>query len=252
MKKITLFIFLLLLNLSCSEKKTEISAKTEKKEELNQTLEGIVHRHVESELSIPATENYSLKIYKEHLDGDDKIDAIITVNRLNFALEEARKSGKFEMLKELGFTGHYNYIFYFDGGLNQISPAIHVPSSPQAELKVHFENIISEAYKDILIDYTIRNSSFRNYYDVINHTPRQIFQWKLYDYLNEKNVEVNYLEHSQGSIGLAKDIIIFEGKLENANDVKDIYNFNPKISKKGKLIYRFFYLEKEGKYFTKK
>ena len=252
MKKITLFTFLILFNYSCSEKKTETSVEPETKEDVNQTLEERVHRHIQSDLSIPSTEKYSLKIYKEHLDGDDKIDAIITVNRLNFALDEATKSGKFEMFKELGFTGHYNYIFYFDGGLNQISPAIPVPSSPKAELKVHFENIISEAYKDILIDYTIRNSSFRNYYDLTNHTPRQIFQWKLYDYLTEKNLEVNYLEHSEGSIGLAKDILIYEGNLENAEDVKDIYNFNPKISKKGKLLYRFFYLDKEGKYFTKK
>ena len=33
---------------------------------------------------------------------------------------------------------------------------------------------------------------------------------------------------------------------------KDIYNFSPEIEKEGELIHRFFYLDKEGKYFTKK
>jgi len=38
----------------------------------------------------------------------------------------------------------------------------------------------------------------------------------------------------------------------NSNNVKDIYQFEPQIIKNGELLYRFFYLEKEGKYFTKK
>ena len=86
----------------------------------------------------------------------------------------------------------------------------------------------------------------------MNHSPVQVFQWKLYDYLGEKNVEANYIEYSNGSVGLAKDILIFKGKLKNGNNVKDIYNFSPEIEKEGELIHRFFYLDKEGKYFTKK
>ena len=86
----------------------------------------------------------------------------------------------------------------------------------------------------------------------MNHSPVQVFQCKLYDYLGEKNVEANYIEYSNGSVGLAKDILIFKGKLKNGNNVKDIYNFSPEIEKEGELIHRFFYLDKEGKYFTKK
>jgi len=248
----TLLISLLLS--SCSDIKTsEKDLEKDTNEDIeNQTVEEMAHRHVQSQLSIPSTEKYSLKIYKEHLDGDTKIDAVITVNRLEYALNEAKKSGKYEQLKEVGFIGSYNYIFYFDGGLNQISPAINCPSSPGGELIVNFENILTDVFKDILIDYKIRNSSFRNYYSVVNHTPKQIFQWKLYDYLGEKNTEANFIEYTTGSTSLAKDILIYEGELMNSKGVNDIYNFNPEISKKGKLLHRFFFLENEGKYFTKK
>ncbi len=252
MKNTFALLFLFAFIFSCSENKSTDNELTEKENNKKQTLEEIIDRHVQSQLSIPSTEKYTLHIYKEHLDGDDKIDAIITVNRLNFAYEEANKSGKYEIRKELGFTGHYNYIFYFDGGLNMISPSIIVPSSPQAELVVKFENISTSAFKDVIVDYKIRNSSFRNYYNIMNHSPVQVFQWKLYDYLGEKNVEANYIEYSNGSVGLAKDILIFKGKLKNGNNVKDIYNFSPEIEKEGELIHRFFYLDKEGKYFTKK
>ena len=252
MNKIIAILFFIPLFFSCSEDKND-NIETEKKENKdNQTLEKMVDRHVQAQLSIPSTEKYSLQIYKEHLDGDDKLDAIITVNRLNFAYEEANKSGKYEMRKELGFTGHYNYIFYYDGGLNMISPSIIVPSSPQAELVVKFENISTSAFKDVLVDYKIRNSSFRNYYNIMNHSPVQVFQWKLYDYLGEKNVEANYIEYSNGSVGLARDILIYKGELKNRTKVKDIYKFSPEIEKDGELLHRFFYLDREGKYFTKK
>jgi hypothetical protein len=85
-----------------------------------------------------------------------------------------------------------------------------------------------------------------------SHRTVQVFQWKLYDYLGEKNVEANYIEYSNGSVGLAKDILIYKGKLKNGKNVKDIYHFSPEIEKDGELTHRFFYLDKEGKYFTKK
>ena len=150
------------------------------------------------------------------------------------------------------FIGNYNYIFFFDGGLNQISPPMAVPSSPYSELSVQFENVTTPSYKDILIDYKIINSSYRNYYSVMEHTPTQVFQWKTYGNIGKSDAEILYLELSTGSIGLAKDILIYEGNLDNASELKDAYNFKAKISKKDKLLHRFFYFENERKYFTKK
>ena len=87
-------------------------------------------RHIEAQLNIAGTERYGLTIYTQNLDGDDKEDAIITVNRFNYALEKAKQSPNPAKLAEIGYLGNYNYIFYYDGGLDLISPAIAVPSSP--------------------------------------------------------------------------------------------------------------------------
>ena len=254
MKQYYLYIFLLFVTFSCSD----TSVKDSDSEEIapdnqkEQTLEQMLNRHIEAQLSIPTNEKYSFKIYKEHLDGDDKMDAIITVNRLEYALDVAIKKGNTAKQAEIGFTGGYNYIFYYDGEKNELSPPITISSSPHAELKIHFNKILSEAYSDIEVDYTILNSSFRDIFTIMNHSPIQVFQWKLYDRLGEENPEVFYLEYGEGTTSLSKDILIYTGKLDNGKNAKDIYHFDPKISKNGELLHRFFYLENQGKYFTKK
>lgn len=241
---------LIMLLISCAENKKEEIEKDSHTRIL--TVEEMVKNHIETKLAISSNEKYTFKIYKEHLDGDEKIDAIITVNRLNYALEVAAKSSHTAKRAEVGFIGNYNYLFFFDGGLNQISPPMAVPSTPYSELIVRFENVTTAAYKDILIDYKIMNSSYRNYYSVMEHTPTQVFQWKTYGNIGKSDEEILYLELSTGSIGLAKDILIYQGNLDNASELKDAYDFKAKISKKGDLVHRFFYFENERKYFTKK
>ena len=104
-------------------------------------------------------------------------------NLQKFPAEEIKQ------LAELGFMGNYNYFFYFDGALNLISPPLAIPSSPMLPLKVSFENISSSSFKDILIDFRIRNSSYKDYYTVTNHSPRRIFQWKIFDGLGTPKEE---------------------------------------------------------------
>ena len=212
---ITSFLLIMLL-ISCSENKKEKIEKDSHTRIL--TVEEMVKNHIETKLAISSNEKYTFKIYKEHLDGDEKIDAIITVNRLNYALEVAAKSSHTAKRAEVGFIGNYNYLFFFDGGLNQISPPMAVPSTPYSELIVQFENVTTAAYKDILIDYKIMNSSYRNYYSVMEHTPTQVFQWKTYGNIGKSDEEILYLELGPGSIGLAKDILIYEGNLDNASE----------------------------------
>ena len=93
MKKIFKTLFILSVVFGCSENKSDEIKLTNKKDNENQSFESIVNRHVQSQLSIPATEKFKIQIYKEHMDGDNKIDAIISVNRLDFAKEEAQKAG---------------------------------------------------------------------------------------------------------------------------------------------------------------
>jgi hypothetical protein len=104
------------------------------------SLDEYAKRHVESALRIPANEKYTLKIYKENLDGDDKQDAIISVNRMKFAMDEAARSENPAKRAEVAFMGNFNYIFYYDGGLDLISPQIAIPSSALLPLDILFEN----------------------------------------------------------------------------------------------------------------
>ena len=216
----------------------------------NLPLDELAKRHVEADLKIPATEKYGLKIYQEDLDGDDKKDAIITVNRLEYAYSTAEASGKAAKMAELDFFGNYNFIFYYDGSLNKISPAIPFISCPQNELKVKFIHLLSDVHKDIVIDYRIKNASYKDFITVRNHTPNVIFEWNEFENLGKENAKANYFEIVQKNVGLPRDIILYEGVLENNDlNIKDIYNFTPKIKKKNKL-YTWFYNPEMGKYAT--
>lgn len=253
MNKLFYLISVLSFLSSCGENIPEESTvDTTKNEKQTGSLESRAARHIESQLGINSAENYSYEIYKEYLDGDEKIDAIITVNRLEFAMDEAAKSGNTAKRAELGFMGNYNYIFYYDGGLDQISPPIAIPSSPQAKLKIAFENISSEAYKDILVDFRIRNSSYKDFFTVFEHTPRRVFQWKNYDGLNAPTSEAYYFKFDAGTAALAKDILVMKALLVQPNKEVDIYSYEPNIKKTEELSYRFFYYPEQGKYVTQK
>jgi hypothetical protein len=196
---VLLFLFTLFYCASCNEGKDRKEVAEEELPTNHLDLNIYAKNHIESELRISVNEKYTLSIHKENLDGDDKIDAIILVNRYEYALEEAAKSVNPAKQAELGFMGNYNYFFYFDGALNLISPPLAIPSSPMLPLKVSFENISSASYKDALIDFRIRNSSYKDFYTVANHTPRKIFQWKNFDSLGTANATCFIFNFETGS-----------------------------------------------------
>ena len=237
-----------------STENTEMTQSTRStdKETTSEDLETKAKRHAEARLGISPTEKYTLEIYPENLDGDEKPDAIITLNRLEFAKNEAAKSKNPVKHAELGFMGNYNYIFYYDGGLDKISPEILVPSSPNTALKVSFEHIASEKFKDILIDYRVLNASFRNFYTVIEHTPRHVFQWKVFDGINKTEKEAYHFSYTEGTLGPQKDILVMKATMKDPGKVADIYSFEPEITPSSEQLYRFFYYPREGKYMSKK
>lgn len=248
------FLALSLCFTSCNSNSTENQLNPDEPEVQVKagSLEDIIERHIESNLEIPGTEDYSFKIHKEHLDGDEKMDAIITVNRLQFALDEAAKSDNSAKRAEFGFMGNYNYIFFYDGGLDKISPQIAIPSTPQSELKVSFENVSSDAYKDIIVDFRVRNSSFKDFYTVYNHTPRRIFQWKNFDGLGDKISEAFTFKIEDGAVGLQKDILVMKATIDQPKGKVDLYTYYPNLIESNELVHRFFYNEKMGKYVTLK
>lgn len=222
------------------------------KEKLEVAFEERVKNEIAAKLSIPGNEKYELKIYKEHLNGDDKEDAIITVNRLNYAMDVAAKD-KTAKRAEFGYMGPYNYFFFYDGKLDRISVPLTISSSAKGSLGVKFENIQSQMYKDVMIEYRIRNSCFRNYYLIENGSLLLVFQWKVFDMVGTDNYEANYFSYQPGTLSLAKDIVISKGKIKNySKNISDVYAYNPEIEKEGDELYRFFYDPREMAYMTKK
>ena len=251
---LVLFGFFVILTSSCEEQKDRKEVSVEELPTQTSDLNSYAKQHIESELRIPATEKYTLSIHKENLDGDDKQDAIILVNRYQFAIDEAVQSTNPAKRAELGYMGNYNYLFYFDGALNLISPPLVIPSSPMLPLKVSFENISSSSFKDILIDFRIRNSSYKDYYTVTNHSPRRIFQWKIFDGLGTPNEESFIFNYETGSYSESKDIVISKGRIGAIPKKADLFIYEPIISAENKqeTLYRFFYRPQKGIYATNK
>ena len=252
--QLQLITLIIPLFFSCSEP-TEETKKVINESELPDEkgdLNTYAKRHIESQLRIPSNEKYELKVYKENLDGDDKQDAIITVNRLDFAINEAANSANPAKRAEIGYMGNFNFFFYYDGAKDLISPPIVIASSPLLPLKISFENISSESYKDILIDFRIRNSSFKDFFTVINHTPRRVFEFRNFDGLGTTKSECYSFQYATGSYSAFKDIQVMKGNLGSIPKDADLNTFEPGITPTNELLYTFFYVPQEGKYMTKR
>jgi hypothetical protein len=250
MKAILILLLIAVVLPSCQEEQTDVEVLNETpQEDLSKLpLNEYAKRHVESSLSILGTEKYSLEIIKGNLDADRKEDAIIVVNRKQFALDEAMKSENPAKSAEMAFMGNYNYIFYYDGGLKLISPPIAVPSSALVPLKVNLTEVSAESYQDILIDYRIRNANFRDVFTITNHTPRKVFEWKTFDGLGTDKPEAYTFEYTSGKYGPEKDIILYASTLEKLPANADKNTFEPKITKTAKVAFHFFYIPQEQKY----
>jgi hypothetical protein len=249
MKIPLLFLPIIAFALSCNTETME--APSDDKDEIveNLSLEELAKRQVESQLSIPGTENYKLEIHRAHFDGDDIEDAVILVNREEFAHTSTSKD-RVASQEQVAYTGNYNHLFYYNGATNKVSRPINIGSSPFASLKINILNIQSEAYKDFTLDYRIMENCYRNYYTIFRGVPKLVFQWPIFILENNKDQQVNYIEFARGSYSLAKDILIYEGKIDTPLPENLRTDFDYSISKDGKMEYQFFYNPKQGKYFT--
>lgn len=238
--------------LACDETKDSNSkADSTDEKTANLPFEQRMKRDVEAALNIPITEKYGFKVYCSHLNSDTILDAIVTVNRLNFAIDEAIRMKKEAKAAELGYMGNYNFFFYYDGNSDKLSVPLPVPSSPGRALDVQFKPITSPTKNDVIIDYRIRNSGWRSYFTVMNETDLLlVFQWKRFDKVGDEQPEaiLHNLEDSEANIG--KDIVIYQSEIDgyNPNNIGDIYKYEPSITKKGKLEYRFFFDPRIAKY----
>ncbi len=255
MNKIFFLIFPLFLFASCGEPDDDSTEPvTESTDTQTQETEAEFFsrskREVTAKLRIPANENFKMKVYRAEINSDTILDAIITVNRLDYAMEQAIKSGNQGKAAEIGFMGNYNYFIYFDGASGRYSVPIPVPSTPGRELDVTFENILSEVRKDVIIEYRVRNSGYKSYYSVFNEADLLlVFQWKYFDNAGNDVPEALLHKYVSQPNSKGKDIYIYKSEIDGYNkEIGDIYQYVPTISKENELLYKFTFDPRFTKY----
>ncbi len=250
--KYSIWIAILAVLVACSNETEETAATNETEETTvaETDFNARVKREIEAKLQIPPTEVYDFRVFKAHINSDTIEDAIITVNRLQFAKAEAVKQGKVDKSSEIGYMGNYNFFLYYDGQRDLFSVPIPCPSSPGRPLDVTFENITSPTRKDVVIGYRIRNSGWKSYFSVLNESDLAlIFQWKEFDNIGLETPEAILHRFEPGQGGESMDIVLYESKIDNYSmNVPDIYQYVPTIQSKGKELYRFTYDSNFGKF----
>ncbi len=109
MKKIIYPLFFVLA--ACQNEAIDTSAPVQEEQlptKGKQSLAQYAERMMRAKLGIQANEQLDYKIYKAQLDADGIEDAIITLNRKDFAMKEAMASPNPAKRAELGFMGNYN------------------------------------------------------------------------------------------------------------------------------------------------
>ena len=215
-----------------------------------QYLNDVIDLHCRKTLFISEEENYEIMLFKEYLNQDSIIDAIITINRLAFAKQKAEESEQPIKAKEIGYMGPFNAFYFYNGATNQISNPIVVPSSPLVNLKINFENISNNEYKDVLVDYRIRNSSTRQVYFLYGMVPSLVFEHTIFDELGTNNKVAYSFNYKPGTQSEIKNILLTQGQIKRIPRQSDLFTFAPEIINTKKTVQEFFFIPGQGKYFS--
>ena len=239
---------------SCGEGEVADESGADEKIEERRVLDNEdIKRHVEAQLKILPTENYDIQILEEHLDTDDSIDRVITVNLLERAIKDAESKNRAEYRSRMGYTGQFNYIFYIDGKSQTITSGIPVPSSPHFKLQVSFDYVTSPTHKDLVVDFRVRRSEFRQYYTIRERVPIQVSETELFFNLGDDAYETFFVELEEIPGQPWKAIAVYKGvsKNEKIDKLEDSYSVDPKITKGEDLVRRWYFSEKHLKYYVR-
>lgn len=246
-----LFILALLLN-SCEEAQN-VAERNDTPTDKESDLNSWVKRQVESLLKINATENYTLTIHEEYLDRDTLIDAVILVNREEYAKKKAAEDGDTSFEELVGYTGPYNYVFTYINGSDKLRQAPPVGSSAEHPLTIHFETISNPSQKDFYVEYRVKSSVNRNYYTMDNGKVILTFSCPLYDFMDPENPTIYSIKHTESTVRISKDIALYMGKIPNYNPeaIEDFSTYYPENVIPTDDLYVFFiYNKKRMKYVT--
>ncbi len=249
-----IFSFLLLFSAQCSNDIKQDQSPTKKAEKHNElNTEEKIARQVELELDINASEKYEITIQNEYINEDTLQDALILVNRKQWAHDRAKKAENKTFIEKTGFVGPYNYIFVKLGGQDQLLKTPHIGSAADYSLKSQFLSMTSLAHKDFYVNYRIRNSMHRNYYTVRNDRIYQTFSCPVFDSIGHENPRVFAIRHEESSVRIAKDIAIYKGKIVgyDTSKIENPNNYSPRqIVPLNDLLVYFIFDEKSMKYKT--
>lgn len=245
------YLIVFLFAFSSCEESTSEEESTQNSVKI-EPVESIAKRFVESKLEISTSEKYKLAVHKSQLDGDNQEDAVVSVNRYNYAVERAAQSKNPGKVAEIGYMGPYNYIFYYDGATGTMTGPLEIPSTPEAPLEITFEKVMSDAYSDVIVSFRIRNSCFKHVYTIQNKKPRLVFAWKIFDGFGTPDAKAVHLVYETVAVGLPKDIRVMKAKILDSDKEQNFNVDNPVIEKLNEEELRFFYNPKDGKYAIKK
>jgi hypothetical protein len=256
MKNITytttiIYIFLLLVT-SCDDKQLKKSDQNVPTKSID-NFDDWAKRQVETLLKINAAENYTLSIHKEYLDRDTLIDAVILVNREEYAKKKAAEDGDTSFEELVGYTGPYNYVFTHINGSEKLHQAPPVGSSATHPLTVQFETISNPSQKDFYVEYRVKSSINRNYYTINNGRVVLTFSCPLYDFMDPQNPTVYSIKHIESEVRISKDIALYKGKITNYDpkNISDFMTYYPaEVLPTDDLYVYFIYDKKRMKYVT--
>lgn len=268
-KKNTLFYILItcqMLFYSCSQKKVEENKKDDpitksdaKKSVIerfpNISFEEQVKLFLQENLNIDKNEKYTYEIVKGHLNNDGIQDAVISVNRYEFAKKRALNSKNPAKQFDLGLMGSDNLFYLFNGKEKKFSssPTV-IPSTPMVPLQLSLKKITSADKLDILIEYRIRNSAWIGIYEVSGFIPNLVFNWKKYDGFGSSNPEACLFTFSNINKGFPLKITISKAEITNnkSKEIKDYSTANAQIKSLNEIMYLFSFNKRINKYATKK
>lgn len=206
------------------------------------SFRGKVKRYVENKLKINAAENYDLQIVWDYIDRDTIKDAVILVNRKEFALNEIKRKGREKFFKYLGYSGPYNYVFVYLGGTGDFLNAPPVGSNVYHPLTVDFGRVSSPSQNDFWVEYRTKNSMQRLYYTVRNNNLHVIFNCPVFDRIGEDDPVFYDIQHLESSVRIGRDIALFYAVDPNHDEsqIEDPLSYTPKEIVNTEELYVYF------------
>lgn len=254
-KLLNLILALFILS-SCSENRKETGFGNKLKDDTetsNLTNEEAIIRQVENRLSISASEKYDIQIEYKYINPDTLMDALILVNRKDYAYTKAKNTNTERFFESTGHTGLYNYVFVQLGGKDKLITTNPVGSNADYPLDFEFMELTSKAHQDFALSYRVRNSMYKSFYTVRNDRLFLTFSCPVFDSIGAEKPRVYDIQFPESETRIAKDIALYHGEIVGykPEEIENINEYTPEeITNDGELYVYFIFDDKKMKYVT--